>query len=181
MQAFTVGQALGLRYTMKKIKRKLICNRISCLIRNPGINIFIFYGFFSNLMIKKNILAFLKSNLESIVIIVAIQGKTAIEKKWVESKNHTQFPLHLKKNLLQILLTLCSTNFSSFLFFFFLSLFRYLKRDGSTIGHLFSICSDRCTQSYFWPKARQPPWALYFHMYREQGQAFPIQFDVGVG
>lgn len=36
---------------------------------------------FSNLMIKKNILAFLKSNLESIVIMIAIQGKTAIDKK----------------------------------------------------------------------------------------------------
>ena len=181
MQAFTVGQALGLRYTMKKIKRKLICNRISCLIRNPGVNIFIFYGFFSNLMIKKNILAFLKSNLESIIIMIAIQGKTAIDKKMGGIlKSHT-IPVTFEKNLLQILLTLCSTNFSSFLFFFFLSLFRYLKRDGSTIGHLFSICSDQCTQSYFWPKARQPPWALYFHMYREQGQAFPIQFDVGVG
>jgi len=32
-------------------------------------------------MIKKKILAFLKSNLESIVIMVAIQGKTAIDKK----------------------------------------------------------------------------------------------------
>jgi len=59
---------------------------------------------FSNLMIKKNILAFLKSNLESIVIIVAIQGKTAIEKKWVESKNHTQFPLHLKKTCFKFFL-----------------------------------------------------------------------------
>ena len=136
---------------------------------------------FSNLMIKKNILAFLKSNLESIIIMIAIQGKTAIDKKMGGIlKSHT-IPVTFEKNLLQILLTLCSTNFSSFLFFFFLSLFRYLKRDGSTIGHLFSICSDQCTQSYFWPKARQPPWALYFHMYREQGQAFPIQFDVGVG
>jgi len=153
---------------MKKIKRKLICNRISCLIRNPGINIFIFYGFFSNLMIKKNILAFLKSNLESIVIIVAIQGKTAIEKKWVESKNHTQFPLHLKKTCFKFFLHyVAQTSVVFCSSFFFLSLFRYLKRDGSTIGHLFSICSDQCTQSYFWPKARQPPWALYFHMYRE--------------
>jgi len=30
---------------MKKIKRKLIYNRISCLIRNSGVNIFFFYGF----------------------------------------------------------------------------------------------------------------------------------------
>ena len=67
---------------MKKIKRKLICNRISCLIRNyPGVNIFYLLWIFSNLMIKKNILAFLKSNLESIIIMIAIQGKTAIDKK----------------------------------------------------------------------------------------------------
>lgn len=150
---------------MKKIKRKLICNRISCLIRNPGRNIFIFYGFFSNLMIKKNILAFLKSNLESIVIIVAIQGKTAIEKKWVESQNHTQFPLHLKKTCFKFFLHYVAQ--TSVVFWGSSFLFCYLKRDGSTVGHLFSICSDRCTQSYFWPKARQPPWALYFHMYRE--------------
>ena len=154
---------------MKKIKRKLICNRISCLIRNPGINIFIFYGFFSNLMIKKNILAFLKSNLESIVIMIAIQGKTAIDKKngwnlkithnsrYIWKKTCFKFFLHY---VAQTSVVFCSS-------FFFLSLFRYLKRDGSTIGHLFSICSDQCTQSYFWPKARQPPWALYFHMYRE--------------
>lgn len=123
---------------------------------------------FSNLIIKKNILAFLKSNLESIVIIVAIQGKTAIDKKWVESKNHTQFPLHLKKTCFKFFLHyVAQTSVVFCSSFFFLSLFRYLKRDGSTIGHLFSICSDRCTQSYFWPKARQPPWALYFHMYRE--------------
>lgn len=73
-------------------------------------------------------LAFLKSNLESIVIIVAIQGKTAIDKKMGGiSKSHT-IPVTFEKNLLQILLTLCSTNFSSFLFFFFLSFFVSLSQ-----------------------------------------------------
>jgi len=155
-------------------------------------------------MIKKNILGFFKSNLESIDIMVAIQGKTAIDKtmggisksrdkyfhllwifgnlmikknilaflksnlkRWVESQNHTQFPLHLKKTCFKFFLHYVAQTSVVFCSSFVLSLFCYLKRDGSTIGHLFSICSDRCTQSYFWPKARQPPWALYFHIYRE--------------
>jgi len=98
----------------------------------------------------------------------AIQGKTAIDKKneW-NLKNHTQFPLHLKKTCFKFFLHYVAQTSVVFCSSFVLSLFCYLKRDGSTIGHLFSICSDRCTQSYFWPKARQPPWALYFHIYRE--------------
>ena len=117
-------------------------------------------------MIKKNILAFLKSNLESIVIMVAIQGKTTIDKMGGISKSHT-IPVTFEKTCFKFFLHYVAQTSVVFLFFFFLSLFRYLKRDGSTIGHLFSICSDRCKQSCFWPKARQPPWALYFHMYRE--------------
>lgn len=92
---------------------------------------------FSNLMIKKNILAFLKSNLESIVIIVAIQGKTAIDKKMGGIlKSHT-IPVTFEKNLLQILLTLCSTNFSSFLFFFFFLCFVISKEMGLQLAIFF--------------------------------------------
>ena len=135
-----------------------------------------------NLMIKKNIFGFFEIKSGIYRHYERYSRKNCDrQKKWEESKNHTQFPLHLKKTCFKFFLHYVAQTSVVFCSSFVLSLFCYLKRDGSTIGHLFSICSDRCTQSYFWPKARQPPWALYFHIYREQGQAFPIQFDVGVG
>lgn len=79
-------------------------------------------------MIKKNILAFLKSNLESIVIMVAIQGKTAIDKKMGGiSKSHT-IPVTFEKTCFKFFLhSVAQTSVvfrsSSLL------LFRYLKRD----------------------------------------------------
>jgi len=88
---------------MKKIKCKLICNRISCLIRNYRGKYFHLLWIFSNLMIKKNILAFLKSNLESIVIMVAIQGKTTIGKMGGISKSHT-IPVTFEKTCFKFFL-----------------------------------------------------------------------------
>lgn len=135
---------------MKKIKCKLICNRISCLIRNYRGKYFHLLWIFSNLMIKKNIFAFLKSNLESIVIMVAIQGKTTIDKMGGISKSHT-IPVTFEKTCFKFFLHYVAQTSvvfcSSFLF-----LFRYLKRDCLQLAIFFPFVATGVNKVIFGQK-----------------------------